>query len=296
MKKEFRFFDLSLPARLVIAGALYALGAGLELFLRLPLAAGAVFAILGWFPLMLKGVTNRPEDQGLEEWRPVTMAEIDRLDDGLRESKKLRARLFSPRALLIFLVVAPILLILWLAGRATGRADLAFLAFHGAFFVVPALFFGRVSVYEPADIALKMPCFRALSSQAMPEGLVLAPYLRFDKDKKGADVPEDLRFLLEKKRSPEDLVGVQLQAAINKGPNGAVPYLYAVVLTKGRGGPSHAAASRLHPSGYEVEAGGDEDYGTVVIRQKTSGSGYQTDPEDCERLFSLCQKLLQGLS
>ncbi len=295
MEKEFRFLNLSLPARLVLAGGLYALGASLELFLRLPLIVGGVFAVLGWFPLMLKGVSNRPDDQGLEEWRPVTMAEIDRLDDGLRASKKLKAKVFSPRALLIFLIVVPLVIILWIVGAWTGRGDLAFIAFHGAFFSVPALFFGRVSVFVPSDIALKMPCFRVLGSQDLPEGLVLAPYLRFDKDKKGGDVPEDLRFLLEKKRGPADLVGVQLQAAINKGPNGPVPYLYAVVLTKGKDGPSHAAASRLRPRGYEVEAGGDGDYGTVVIRQKTTGTGYHTEPSDCQNLFSLCQAFLLDL-
>lgn len=296
MEKDFRFFDLALPARLVAAGGLYALGACLELFLRLPLAVGAVFAVLGWAILMLRRASNRPDDQGLEEWRPVTMAEIDRLDDGLRQSRKLKAKMFSPQALLMGLVVIPLLLVLWVAGLATDRVDLSFLVVHAALFSVPALFFGGVSVYQPADIALKMPCFRAITAEAVPDGLVLAPYLRFDKDKKGGDVPEDLRFLLEKKRSPADLVGIQLQAAINKGPNGAVPYLYAVVLTKGKSGASHAAAARFRSSGFEVEAGGDDDYGTVVIRQKTSGKGYCTEPEDCERLFSLCKNLLLSLA
>jgi hypothetical protein len=36
-----------------------------------------------------------------------------------------------------------------------------------------------------------------------------------------------------------------------------------------------------------VEAGGDDDYGSVVLRQETSGTGYATKPSDCARLFEL---------
>jgi hypothetical protein len=36
-----------------------------------------------------------------------------------------------------------------------------------------------------------------------------------------------------------------------------------------------------------VEAGGDDDYGSVVLRQETSGTGYHTKPSDCARLFEV---------
>ena len=88
----------------------------------------------------------------------------------------------------------------------------------------------------------------------------------------------------------------QVQAAINNGPNGPVPYLYAVVLTRGKDGPAHGAAARLRLKGYEVEAGGDKEYGTVVIRQKTSGGGYHTTPDDCSELASLCYRFLASLA
>jgi hypothetical protein len=140
-----------------------------------------------------------------------------------------------------------------------------------------------------------MPCFRALLAEGLPEEVAIAPYIRFDKDKSGADVPEDLRLLYELKRPTADLVGIQVQAAVNNGPNGAVPYMYAVVLTKGKAGPSYKIAQRVKSAGYEVEVGGDDQYGTVVIRQETSGGGYETSPADCKKLLRLCLGLIQAI-
>ena len=101
--------------------------------------------------------------------------------------------------------------------------------------------------------------------------------------------------MYELKRPSSDLVGIQVQASINNGPDGDVPYMYAVVLTKGKSGPSFKAAERVKPKGYEVEPGGDEEYGTVVIRQKTGGSGYETSPEECVQLREICLKLLKEM-
>ena len=296
MEKDFRFLPLGFPARLVVSGCLFALGAALELLFPRTFLMGVAVSMLGWLPLMLVNATNKPKDQGLEEWRLVSMAEIDRLDDSLAQTRKLRRSIGAPgrAALAVFLVV--LLVIILATGAASGRLDLVYVALNAAIFLVPAVFFGKVKVHLPVDIALKMPCFRAVLSGTPPAGVAIAPYIRFDKDDKGQDVPEDLRFLFEPKRAPSDLVGIQVQAAINDGPNGPVPYLYAVVLTKGRSGPAHAAASRLRARGFEVEAGGGEDFGTVVIRQSTSGDGYHTTDDDCERLAKLCYDFLASLS
>jgi hypothetical protein len=295
-ERDFRYFGFGLSARLVLSGGLYLLGAGLDLALPGYGLVGVAVAIAGWIPLALRAATNKPDDQGLEEWRPVTMAEIDRLDDSLRETKKLRklARAASP-AILSALAV-PLLVLLALFGLAAGRRDLAFAAFYAILFLVPSLFFGRVRVFLPADIAMKMPSFRAALAEERPEGIAVAPYLRFDKDPAGRDIPEDLRIMLELKRPPADLVGVQIQAAVNKGPNGSVPYLYAVILTRGTAGPSYALARRLRAEGFEVEAGGEGEYGTVVVRQETSGGGYYTSPDDCRRLARLCSAYLAKLA
>ena len=294
MDKEFRYFDLSLQARIVMAVCLFAAGALVELAFPAVRALGYALIVAGWIPLALKAASNRPDDQGLEDWRLVSMAEIDRLDDGLRESRKMKSRIVSPLKTATFALALPLYILVLVIGLVDERGDLSFAAVNGLLFLVPAYFFGRVSFFEPKEIAFKMQSFRAFLSEDAPSGVTVAPYIRFDKDSKGRDVPEDLRLMLELKRPPEDFVGIQVQAAVNKGPNGDVPYLYAVALSRGRSGRSHSAARRLRVDGFEVESGGDEEYGTVVIRQETSGTGYATTPEDCRRLASVCFELMRG--
>lgn len=288
MQDDFRYFKLGAASRLVLSGALFAAGIALELAIRGSFLPGALVAAAGWLPLMLKKATNKPDDQGLEEWRAVPMAEVDRLDDGLRESKKLRRKAAGAGSIAALALGIPAFFIVFAASLAMDRADIAFVVANAAVLLVPSVLFGRVKVFTPAEISMKMPCFRAILSDGVPEGVAVSPYIRFDKDASGGDVPEDLRILLELKRAPADLVGIQVQAAINNGPNGAVPYLYAVVLTKGKSGPSYAIAQRVRAQGFEVEPGGDKDYGTVVIRQSTEGGGYQTSPDDCRALMRVC--------
>jgi hypothetical protein len=295
MEKEFRFFDLGPASRLAIAGGSYALGSAIQLALPGWIVPGLLVTAAGWIPLMLRRATNKPDDQGLEEWRPVTIAELDRLDDTLRESKKIRKKARPMGRNVMIAMLAPIALFTLIGGVAAGGTDFVFVAGNALIFLVPALFFGGVKVFLPKDIDMKMPSFRAVLARPLPKNVAVAPYIRFDKDPKGRDVPEDLRIMLEMKRPPEDLVGVQLQAAINNGPNGPVPYLYAVVLTRGRNGQAYSLASRVSARGFEVEAGGDDSYGTVIMRQDTSGGGYHTTPDDCRELLELCLKVLERM-
>ena len=149
-------------------------------------------------------------------------------------------------------------------------------------------------MWVPQDFKMVMDAIQAARAEPVPPGVLVTPYLRLDRDDPGLRIPEDARLLVESRRKPEDLVGIQMQAAINTGPNGKVPYLYAVVLTKGRGA-TWKKASRLRFDGYEVEPGGDDDYGTVVIRQETERGGYQTTPNQCRRLVHIVYNALDAL-
>ncbi len=288
MDHEFSALKLSTPARLVLAAGLFALGALLQLLTGWGLVPGFVAIVLGYIPLLLKPITNKPADQGLEEWRAVSMAEVDKLADTLRESKAAFGRSAGGSALMamIFAAVA-VFAALFIAVNPSVSLIIA----DGLLFAVPAMFFGRVKAFVPKILALKMPCFQAVFAEKTPESIVVTPYLRFDKDEKGGDVPEDIRLMVEPKRKSEDFVGIQMQAAINKGPSAELPYLYAVILTKGKG-ESYRRFRGLSIDGYEVEAGGDDAYGSIVVRQSTSGTGYATKPSDCARLYGLVCDIL----
>lgn len=290
MDYEFSSMKLSLSARLAFAAGLFSVGALLQILFGWGLLPGLIAIILGYIPLRLKPITNKPADQGLEEWRPVSMAEIDKLADTLRESKAIFGKSIGGRVLMVMLAGAVAIA----AGVSLAFSpDLSLILADGLLFAVPAMFFGRVKAFVPHVLSLKMPCFQALFAERIPEHVVVTPYLRFDKDKNGGDVPEDIRLMIEPKRKPDDFVGVQVQAAINKGPSAEVPYLYAVILTKGKGA-SYRRFEDLRAGGYEIEAGGDEAYGSIVVRQETSGTGYATKPSDCVRLFSLICGILKA--
>ncbi len=289
MKYHFRHLKLGLPARLVAVGCLYA-GAVVIQLASGSTMAGLPLVVVAWFLLALEGATNKPKDQGLEEWRAVTDGEVARIADSIARSKKLRSSATGSGILRVLFVIV----LLFLAFIFVfDDPRIGILIVDACVFLIPGLFFGRVKAHVPPELDMKLSSFVAAMDVPRPVGFVLTPYLRFDKDDEDRDVPEDLRLMLEPRRKPLDLVGIQFQVSINKGANGNVPYMYAVVLTKGRKGPSHASFKSFKARGFEVEAGGDDDYGTVVIRQATEGGGYHTTGEDCSSLMNLMLKALE---
>lgn len=281
---------LGLSSRLALAAGLFSAGAVMQVLLPWGLIPGFALIVAGYIPLRLKPITNKPSDQGLEEWRAVSMAEIDKLADNLRESKAVFGRSIGGAMLMATISI----MVAVLAGIFIAvKPDVSLILTDGLLFTVPAMYFGKVRAFVPKVLSLKMPCFQAIFAEKPAEYIALTPYLRFDKDEGGRDVPEDIRLMVEPKRKPDDFVGVQFQTAINKGPNGEVPYLYGVFLTKGRG-ESYRKLKGLSADGYEIEAGGDDDYGSVVLRQETSGTGYATKPSDCLRLFELACDVLKA--
>jgi hypothetical protein len=288
MESHYRFLKLGLGARLVVAGSLFAVAA----ILQIPtnnLATGVPFIVAAWFFLALKPVSNKPKDQGLEEWRAVTDGEIARIADSLKQTKKLRVNLAGPAVLKVMLLIIAVLIA---GGSAVASPRISVALFNLCLFSVPGLFFGSLKAHLPPELDMKMSGFLAVLNVTRPEGYILTPYLRFDKDAEGRDVPEDMRLMLEPRRKPDDLVGIQFQSSINNGEHGKVPYMYAVVLTKGKNGPSHQKFKTMSARGFEVEPGGDADYGTVVVRQETGGGGYHTTDDDCESLMVLMIKAL----
>lgn len=268
--------------------------AGISLQLLAPRAADLGFLLLA-APLALlaaKPWTNRPSDQGEEDWQPAGVAELDRLSDSFRASAKIRVPYwFKP-----FSGIPPTIVLAMLAIVSVpldGRLSLFFV--DALILLWPAMHFLRVKIWIPRDLRMSLQSVMAALSADIPAGIVVTPYLRLDRDASGLRIPEDVRLMAELRRGPADLVGVQIQSTINNGPNGPVPYLYAVVLTRGKG-PTWRIAAALKQGGFVVESGGDDVHGTVVIRQETSGGGYHTDQVDCHRLMVMVVEFLKAVS
>jgi len=214
-----------------------------------------------------------------------------KIADYLTQSKKLQRSLSGPQGLKVFFLIIVGLPSFFLAYEDPH----AVVVFDALLFLIPGLFFGGVKLFIPPTFLRKLPGFMAIMDTPRDKDLVLTPYLRFDKDKEKRDIPEDLRFMLEPRRKPSDLIGIQLQMTINNGQNGPVPYLYAVALTKGKTGVAYKTFSSLNFAGFHVEPGGDDEYGTVVVRQHTTGGGYHTTNAHCVKLYTLMIETLAKL-
>lgn len=280
---EYRLPGPSLEARLLLFAGAAAAGIAVQLAFPALFVPGTLLLAASLVPLAAKPWTNKPKDQGEEDWQPAGVAEVDRIADAFRASRKLKLPFWYRPGSGI-----PATIALGIAAFFLLPIDrrLSVLAFDAALALWPALHFLRIRIWIPGDFEMVVKCVQAALSVDLPDGIVATPYLRLDRDDAGLRVPEDARILVEPRRKPDDLVGVQLQAAINTGPNGKVPYLYAVVLTRGKG-PSWSEAAAFRKRGYEVEPGGDDEYGTVVVRQATGGGGYQTTPDECRNLMEI---------
>ena len=62
--------------------------------------------------------------------------------------------------------------------------------------------------------------------------------------------------------------------------------MYAVFLCKGKG-ETYQRLSTARYEDYVREPGGDKEYGYVVVRQKTSGTGYHTTDADVREIYQM---------
>jgi hypothetical protein len=272
------------PLRLTAFLALEVAGAVVQfLFPGGGFVPGALLSIAGAALMLAKGFTTKPKDLGLEDWQPTGESEIVRIVDNIREARKAKRPAYAAPGIRVLVVFLAGLSFFFFCLESMSARSLWFAAVV-AFF--PYFFSGGFALWIPAELRMKLEAFRPFLESKVPEGLVLTPYLRLDKDAEGRRIPEDVRIMLEPKRKPADFEGAQFQVAINKGPNGPVPYLYAVFLCKGAG-KSYATLERGRYPGCVVEGDDSGEYATVVVRQDTEDGGYHTKLEDCQRLYRL---------
>ncbi len=293
MEMRFVIPGVALPVRLVIL-ALFAL-VGFAVQTLMPggfgFLVGVVLMVPGLLFVSAHGFRNKPMDVGQEDWQPASVREFDRIKSNLQLTRQKRFSVIYQAGFGWFAAI-----VLAGASLVLAMSDLALaarVAFDALVLLIPFLLTGNVRLWTPLELAFRMRVFDPILSTEQAEGgdIILTPYLKLDKDKEGHEIPEDIRLMVEPRRKPADFLGVQLQVAVNKGPNGNVPYLYAVFLCRGKG----ATFQKLSASRYEEflkEPGGDKEYGYVVVRQETSGTGYHTTDADVRRLYEMVKEKL----
>jgi hypothetical protein len=296
MEMKFVVPKLAFPARLAVFAVFAA--AGLAVQILLPggpaFLLGALVMVPGLVFMAAKSFKNKPLDIGQEDWQPASVREFDRIKSNLQLTRERGYSVIYRAGFGWFIAV--VLVVGALIFRGAGYRLGALMSMDALVLLIPFLFTGNVSLWTPQELAFRMRVFEPILAAEPAEGgdIILTPYLRLDKDKEGRQIPEDIRLMVEPRRKPADFLGVQLQVAVNKGPNGNVPYMYSVFLCKGKG-ETYEALNALRFGDYLKEPGGDKEYGYVVVRQKTSGTGYATTDADVRRLYAMVKEKLQPM-
>jgi hypothetical protein len=300
MKPEFSHTGFSAKFRFALAFIFYALVALLQIFIvKGGRFAGIALLIVPLWFLKAKNFTNKPSDQGKEEWKPVSMNEVDRLINKIRSFKKAKIPVIYGSVFAVLSIILSFFILFFLGIVYGANAVFVYIDLYLIF--IPCLWFARVKRWYPRELAEKLDAFSPIINTRLPETLKLSPMLRFDEDEQGLPAPEDFRLMIGPKsgKGPEDLLGAQFQLTFNKGPNGQVPYMYAVFITRGMG-KTWAALKKLNILDYVIEWNsskeGDEVYGAVVLRLDTNSrsDGYHTKRADVQNLAFNVVHALEG--
>jgi hypothetical protein len=304
MQVRFSFFGMGILSRFAVSVFCYAAAAALQIVVPAGHSFRFFVPVLCAVPLLFlkaQNFSNRPADLGKEEWKPVTMKEIDRLADRVRKVKKVKTGGHSGAATVTVFFLFAVLFF----GLLSGFSACFFIA--GLYLIlVPWLWFAGVEGWYPRQLSEKLEIFLTVLTYPFGSAYRVVPMLRFDEDKQGRRIPEDIQVMVEPQSSaaakpgakPNDLVGVQFQMAINNGPNGEVPYVYAVFITRGRNSLWKALVRETF-YGFVTEADTDSgsEFGTVILRLDTESrsDGYQTYEDDVKQLVKNVIKALSGL-
>jgi hypothetical protein len=295
MEMKYAIPRIVFPARLAAFAVSGAAGIALQaLFPGWGFFPGLLLMAPGLVLMWAKSFRNKPMDVGMEDWQPASVREFDRIKSNLQMTRQKRYSVLYRGGFGAFIaVVLAIFSIIFFMGD---RRLAALVCFDALVLAIPLLFTGNVSLWTPQELAFRMRVFEPILSSEQAEGgdIIITPSLRLDKDKEGHQVPEDIRLMVEPRRKPADFLGVQMQVAVNKGPNGNVPYMYSVFLCRGKG-ETYRFFSGARFGDYVSEPGGDKEYGYVVVRQKTSGTGYHTTDADVRRLYSMVKEKLLAM-
>ncbi len=287
---------MAFPVRLVVLAVCGAVGLGLQVLIPggYGVLPGLVVMVPGILVSWARNFRNKPMDVGQEDWQPASVREFDRIKGNIQMTRQKRYAVIYRAGFGWFIGIA-LAVLAFIFSRADNRV-VAVLCADALVLLLPFLFSGNVSLWTPQELAFRMRVFDPILSTEQAEGgdIIITPYLKLDKDAEGHQIPEDIRLMVEPRRKPVDFLGVQLQVAVNNGPNGKVPYMYSVFLCKGKGATYESLAANKFP-GYVHEPGGDKDYGYVVVRQPTSGTGYHTTDADVHKLYDMVKEMLLAM-
>lgn len=185
---------------------------------------------------------------------------------------------------------------------------------------VPMWLFGRVKTWEPPHMRLRLGQLMHIhKSVSTNPKLDFQPSLQVAKTDKGS-VPIDCKLMVKFKDTDPSFMGIQVQTSLNDVQGKKHPYTYCVLIARPELGLIRKAKQvvELPPEGgfrvgyfadsnekkerkfarfrdALVELKKEGDVEIAVVRQKTSGTGYKTSPDQAMAVFSAAYQLAQGV-
>ena len=237
MELKYVIPKVAFPGRLIACAGFAVLGFAVQILVPsgFGFIPGLIVMVPGVMFLAAKNFRNKPLDIGKEDWQPASVLEFDRIKSNLQLTRQKRFSVIYRSGFGMFIAILLLVAAFFLTAGIAGLGSIV--CVDALVLLIPFLFTGNMSLWTPQELAFRMRVFEPILSSEPAEGgdIIITPYLKLDKDKEGHQIPEDIRLMVEPRRKPADFLGVQLQVAVNKGPNGNVPYLYSVFLCKGQG-------------------------------------------------------------
>lgn len=305
MNVKFRNYNLPVWARFGIALLCYVFAAVFQaLFFRGNDILWAVILTLLVYPVWLLRTGSKPGKSSekkaagkTDTWKPVTLTEVDRLRTKLQSIRKVKT---SDTSYLLFCLLMTFAFFTLAIITAIFTGIVGFCLVIELYIIfIPFIWLARLDGWNP-QIADSIEAFKPILNAVVPDELQLSPLLHFD----GSDgmtensLPADIRVMLAPgeampRNVRDELLGAQFQLSYNTGPNGKVPYIYAVFITKGKG-KIWQTLKETKVSNYKIESSSSEEggvvYGTVVLRN----GGYHTAETDVKNLFTNVVIIMKG--
>jgi len=288
----FLFPGPRLGGRVLLAAGAFALGLAAWSLAPFPLGLpGLLLVLLGHLPLWVRRQTTAPggaTPRHEEIWAPVEDDWLERVKALEKRGERWDATPWDISSPLGCTTLFGILLLV------VGGAALAGLFFDADFLLrlggaAPALFVplwlnGMRTTWNPSELRKKgeaLAAARQVAEVLGQEDFEPVPLLALREGKRGK-YPVDARLMLRPAREDESgFLGVQLQVALNNVQGTDYPYLYAVVLGRGkfhlpRPDSALAGKSRRH---VVWETGESEGVRFLVLRQHADKKGgWHTTP------------------
>lgn len=291
----------SLPARFLLASALFATGLLLWAFAPGPIATVGVFVILaGHIPLWVRSQTTSPggaTPAHEDVWAPVEDDWLARVEAHERRGEQWDVTPWDISnglgcmtliGLLVALIAGAVA-----AATVAGPGMAVVVGVAGAALIVPQWVNGMRSTWNPSELRKKGQALAVARAEAEESGgkeFDAVPLLALREGRHGR-YPVDARLMLRPATDDgSGFLGVQVQVAMNNVRGTDYPYLYAVILGKGAfrlpEGPRRQRSVKGEVD-LVCEPGEGEGVRYVVIRQHADTSGgWHTEPEHIQGIVA----------